>query len=101
MVKLVGSADNEVCGALADFLGHVDEEARAHHSREVTVDLREVEFMNSSGLQAFVAWIGRVRDLDASLQYRIVLLTDEAISWQRRSCRTLAMFASQLVRIES
>ena len=50
-VRLVGSAESEALGPLGDLLGRLHGEAVRLAVREVTVDVRELEFMNSFVLQ--------------------------------------------------
>ncbi|MDB4957395.1 MAG: hypothetical protein JWO36_4964, partial [Myxococcales bacterium] len=64
-------------------------------------DLRELEFMNSSCFKAFVAWIAMIRDLETDKQYRMHLLSNPNLHWQRRSLAALTCFAVDLVTIET
>jgi hypothetical protein len=57
--------------------------------------------MNSSCFKIFVAWLAQVRDLDAAKQYRIHLLSNPNLLWQRRSLAALSCFAVDLVAIET
>src|SRR5207248_4850533 len=59
-VKLVGNADLNVKAQLDRFISAVHEEGRRSSAEEVNVDLREMEFMNSSCLKTFVWWISSV-----------------------------------------
>jgi hypothetical protein len=68
---------------------------------KVIVDFRELEFMNSSCFKIFVAWLAQVRDLEATQQYRIHLLSNPNLLWQRRSLAALSCFAVDLVAIET
>jgi hypothetical protein len=100
-VTFSGSAESNAKTALDGLFKSLHEEALRQGIREVTLDLRELEFMNSSCLKSFVFWLREAQELDASKQYKIRLLSDEAKHWQRRSLAALACFAADLVRIES
>ena len=100
-VRLVGSAESVVMGALGKMLGKVHGEAIRLEVREVTVDMRELEFMNSSCFKAFVSWLGELQNLDPGRQYRIRFLSDEQKHWQRRSLGALSCFAVDLIQIDT
>lgn len=92
-VELHGTADTMVTRDLHVFLTDVHKEALARHASVVFVDLRDLEFMNSSCLKCFVAWLARIQDLDAAAHYRIRFLSDPTKHWQRRSLVALSSFA--------
>jgi len=100
-IVLDGTADLRTQEQLDDFLEAVDRSARAMKAPEVVVDLRKLEFMNSSCFKAFVSWIGRLQELDAGDQYKIRFLSDQRMLWQRRSLHALSCFAADLITIET
>jgi len=69
--------------------------------KTVKVDLRQLEFMNSSCFKIFVAWLAQLRDLDAAKQYKIQIVSNPNLLWQRRSLAALSCFAVDLVTIET
>lgn len=75
----------------------VDEEARRRGLREVEVDLRDLSFMNSSGILTLVRWITKAKANAASGGYKIVLRYDRNVTWQRTSIPTLAKLAPNVV----
>jgi hypothetical protein len=100
VVKLSGTADLRVTDSVEAILMHVHQKALELSSSEVQVDLRELEFMNSSCFKSFVSWISDVSELVAG-QYRIRFLSSPSILWQRRSLHALSCFAAELVTIEA
>jgi hypothetical protein len=98
-VRLVGSAESSAMAPLGDLLGRLHGEAVRLAVREVTIDMRDLEFMNSSCFKAFVSWVGELHDLDPGRQYRIRFLSDEHKHWQRPSLGTLRSVAVDLVQI--
>jgi len=100
-VTLIGNADLTVKAELDRFMTAVHEEARRIDAKEVVVDLRELEFINSSCLKSLVWWISSVNELAADRQYRITFLSSPAMYWQRRSLTALAGLASDLVSISA
>ena len=98
-VTLVGNADLNVKSELDRFMSAVHEEARRIGAKDVIMDLKELEFMNSSCLKCLVWWISSVNDLTADRQYHITFLSSPAMYWQRRSLTALAGLAGNLVSI--
>ena len=84
-VRLVGSAESVALAPLGVLLGKLHREAMRLAVREVTIDVRELEFMNSSCFEAFVDWLGVLQDVERGSQYRIRFLSDDQKHWQRRS----------------
>ena len=101
IVTLVGNADLNVKAELDRFMAAVHEEARRIGAREVVVDLKALEFMNSSCLKSFVWWISSVHELAAAHQYRINFVSSPSMYWQRRSLSALAGLATELVSISA
>jgi hypothetical protein len=101
LVSLVGTADLRSTEAVESLLAGVHKRALSGAVDEVRVDLRNLEFMNSSCFKSFVTWISQVQDLPEPAQYRIRFLSSPAILWQRRSLNALSCFAAHLVTIES
>lgn len=100
-ITLSGNADLTVKAQLEIFMAAVHEEASRLAAREVVVDLRQLEFMNSSCLKSFVWWISSVHELAAERRYHITFLSSPEMYWQRRSLNALAGLATELVSIEA
>jgi hypothetical protein len=64
--------------------------------------MRELEFMNSSCLKAFVSWIAKLEDVeDPQAQYRIRFLSDATKLWQRRSLGALTCIDADRLQVDS
>ena len=100
-LNLQGNADINVKALLDQFIGAVHEEARRLRVESVVVDLKRVEFMNSSCIKSLVWWVGCIQELEPANQYRITFLSNSANYWQRRSLHALAGLASDLVTIRN
>jgi hypothetical protein len=100
-VTFRGSADSQVMEPLDVMLVALHKHALAAKAREVVVDFRGLEFMNSSCFKAFVSWLSELQDVAEEAQYRIRILSDDNKHWQRRSLGALSCFAVDLIRIES
>jgi hypothetical protein len=64
------------------------------------VDVRRLEFMNSSCLASFVWWISTVQEQPAEDRYRIVFLSSPTVYWQRRSLGALATLADDIISVQ-
>ena len=100
VAKLSGTADLRVTESVEAILTRVHQTALELSIVEVRMDLRDLEFMNSSCFKSFVSWISDVSEMTAG-QYRIRFLSNPSILWQRRSLHALSCFAAELVTIEA
>jgi hypothetical protein len=100
-VSLSGTADLTVKNRLDRFLREVHAEAQRCLVEEVTVDVRRLEFVNSSCLKCFVWWIGTVQEQTGDGKYRIVFVSSPQVDWQRRSLNALACLASEIITIRA
>jgi hypothetical protein len=97
-VRFAGTGEAEGARVLDRFLGLLHDEALSQELREVTIELAELEFINSSCLKAMVAWIYKV-DTEGR-PYTIRLVRDAAMHWQRTSLATLQRLAPEVVVIQ-
>ena len=65
---------------------------------EVVIEMTDLDFINSSCLKAMVAWVYKV-DTEGR-PYKIRLLRDAGLHWQRTSLATLQRLAPDVVVIE-
>lgn len=100
-IQLTGTADTESRPDLDALVKQLHAEAVRLAVKTVKVDLRHLEFMNSSCFKIFVAWLAQLRDLDAATQYKIQIVSNPNLLWQRRSLAALSCFAVDLVTIET
>lgn len=101
LVRFLGTAESEAMPVLSDLLKKLHAGLLSSKVREVTVDLRDLEFMNSSCFKAFVTWVGFVEEVPAEQQYTIRFLSDPKKHWQERSLGALTCFATHLIRVEN
>jgi hypothetical protein len=100
-VTLSGTADLTVRSQLDRFLRDVHCEAQRSRVEEVAVDVRQLEFMNSSCLKCFVWWISTVQEQTPDGRYRIVFVSSPTVYWQRRSLNALACLANELITVQA
>ena len=99
VLRFSGNGDMNAINALSQFLKQVHDEARRLSVTEVTCDLQQLVFMNSSCFKSFVVWIDTVKNTVKG--YRIRFLTDPNLHWQRRSLEALRRLAVDTVTIEA
>ena len=99
--RLKGNADVSALDAIARLLVQVHAEATRLGIEETIVDLRELEFMNSSCFKGFVTWISNIQTLDSDRQYKVKFLSNPAMHWQKRSLHALRCFAVELITVEA
>jgi hypothetical protein len=97
-VRFAGTGEAEGAAVLDRFLGLLHRQVLSNELRRVTIELEELEFINSSCLKAMVAWIYKV-DTEGR-PYKIHLRRDATMHWQRTSLATLQRLAPEVVVIE-
>lgn len=97
-VRFAGTGEAEGAAVLDRFLALLHQEALALELREVTIELEQLEFINSSCLKAMVAWIYKV-DTEGR-PYKIRMLRDSSLHWQRTSLATLQRLAPEVVVVQ-
>jgi hypothetical protein len=97
-VRFAGTGEAEGAAVLDRFLTLLHRQVLSLALRRVTIELAELEFINSSCLKAMVAWIYKV-DTEGR-PYKIHLRRDASMHWQRTSLATLQRLAPEVVVIE-
>jgi hypothetical protein len=98
-LRCAGTADLVALEGLDAFLPKLHAELLSSQTTEVTVDLRELEFMNSSCFKSFISWIFMLEDLAPAEGYGISFLSNPNYHWQERSLHVLSSFAPDRVTI--
>ena len=96
---LKGTADYAALDGLEKLLTRTHAETKRLGAREVVIDLRELEFMNSSCFKCFVSWISDVQELSEGQLYKVELLSNPQLHWQKRSLHSLRCFAIELITV--
>lgn len=100
-LRLLGTADASVHSHVLQAVTAMREQAGALHVSEVVVDMRDLEFMNSSCFKCLITWLSDLLEQPVEQRYRIRFLSDPSKHWQHRSLRALSCFAVDLVTIEA
>jgi len=97
-IKITGAVEMRDPGEiLTPYWNKIDEKALERSLRVVEVDLRDLSFMNSSGILTLVRWITKAKGHAAGKSYQLVLQYDRNVTWQRTSIPTLAKLAPEVV----
>lgn len=96
---LKGNADYAALDLLDMLLTRLHAEAKRLGITEAQIDLRQLEFMNSSCFKSFVSWISEVQELDLDKQYKVTFLSNPKMHWQKRSLHSLRCFAIDLITV--
>ena len=85
---------------LNPFVDSVHAHLVASGTPEARVDLRELEFCNSSGFKSFIHWIQRITEAAPEQRYTLRFLSTPTRKWQRTSLLALSCYGVNTVTIE-
>lgn len=95
-LRVIGAVQN--ADARAEFrrrIEQLDVRIRREKLTAFTVDVRKLNFVDSSALRLFIDWVS----LAQSGGYQLVFIVDNAITWHRLSFSVLKSLAPSSVRI--
>lgn len=98
-LRIAGVADYAAVDSLEKLLDDVHDECVRAHVKQTSVDLRQLEFMNSSCFKCLVSWITILQELPAASQYKVMFVSNPAMHWQKRSLHSLRCFAEDLITV--
>jgi hypothetical protein len=98
-VRIAGVADYAALDALEELLGAVHDECVRSKVKQTDVDLRQLEFMNSSCFKCLVSWITVLQEIAPAAQYKIAFISNPQMHWQKRSLHSLQCFAETLITV--
>lgn len=96
---LRGNADHAAVELVETLLERIHTDARVLEVAGVVVDLRQLEFMNSSCFRHFIGWIAGIQELDDAHRYTVRFMSNPSFHWQRRSLQSLRSFAVDLITV--
>lgn len=97
--SLRGNADHAAVELVQVLLERIHADARVLDVSGTVIDLRQLEFMNSSCFRHFIGWIAAIQDLEATDRYSVRFLSSPHFHWQRRSLQSLRTFAVDLISV--
>jgi hypothetical protein len=100
-VTIVGEIDMQDPSIILDPLfDKIHKGAMASGLKLVNFDLRQLNFLNSSGIKAIAKWIMNLSSAPADKKYVIKILQNKSISWQTTSLPTLTFLVPGAVQLE-
>jgi len=66
---------------------------------DLVLDVRKVKQINSSALGLFIRWVAWINAEPVVRRYRLVVLADPGVLWQRANLKPLEMIAPDAIRI--
>lgn len=100
VVELVGNADHRTSDQMRELCVRLHTAALVAKVTAAVIDLRQLEFMNSSCFKALVTWVSDIQDLEPPTRYKLRAFSNPGIPWQKRSLQSLQYFAVDLVTVE-
>jgi hypothetical protein len=100
VITISGNGDMAAVDPLAFYLKQVSAVVTDLSIAEVEFDFRQLFFLNSSCLKAFVTWIRDTTEF-AGQGFQVRFISNPNLYWQRRSLEALQRLAPNVVRIES
>jgi hypothetical protein len=98
-IAVLGAVEMREPGdVLNPYWNRIDDEIRRRALKRVEVDLRDLNFMNSSGILTLVRWITKAKSHSGGDAYQMILRYDRNVTWQRSSVPTLAKLAPNVVQ---
>lgn len=86
VLKFIGRIDLQNPNlVLAPFFNELHEKIVQNGIKEVKCDIRDLHFINSSGIKCLILWILKIPNLEQKDQYNIVFVIDNNVTWQKSS----------------
>lgn len=82
---------------LAGFLKEAHKLALETDRKTVVLDVRDLVFLNSSGLREILQWINMVSALPPEKSYKVKFILDKHKSWQTVMLDNLKLFSANIV----
>ena len=67
--------------------------------KKVSVDIVDLDFLNSSAIKVMVDWVASVHKLYPEFQYKIIFIQKEASLWQEAITNTLVLLSPENVSV--
>lgn len=99
-IKLAGTITvRDPFSTIQPFLKEVHVRAMDARLKKLTVDVRELTFVNSSAVRLFVDWAVWLQREPEEKRYVISFWTNRSSTWQRASFPVLRSFAASVVEV--
>ena len=78
---------------ITPYFEKIHEQITSNNIKEVTLDFKKLNFLNSSGIKTITKWIMKIPALPDDKKYKMKLYYSEAITWQHTSLKILTYLA--------
>lgn len=85
---------------LNTFFDQLHDTLCARGARAVTVDVRQLKFINSTAFKPLIYWVSRITELDEPTQYQLKVRSSTRHRWQANLLNALSIFAPSVVSVE-
>jgi len=93
-VKFLGCVDlQDPEPVISPFFDKIHNKIITEGIKEITLDFRELNFLNSSGIKTITKWIMKIPPLSDDKKYKLKLIYSEDVTWQRTSLMILTYLA--------
>ncbi len=100
-VSFIGDVDMQDPGVILDPLfDKIHGGCVESGIKEVDLDFKQLNFLNSSGIKAIAKWIMKLGDLSEDKKYVIKIIHNRNITWQVTSLPTLTFLVPGAVKVE-
>ncbi len=100
-IVMKGNVDSAQPGKfMQPFFAEVHENILKNGIKSIEVDIKELNFLNSSGIKELVAWIMKLESVPAAEQYKIKFLCNKDLLWQESSISTILFLNPDMISQE-
>lgn len=78
---------------ITPYFEKIHEQIISNDIKEVTLDFKNLNFLNSSGIKTITKWIMKIPTLPDDKKYKMKLYYSESITWQHTSLKILTYLA--------
>ncbi|MCK5242411.1 hypothetical protein KAR34_08160 [bacterium] len=100
-ITLTGSIDMVSADEfLRSFFDTTTHNILKHKLKAVKVDVKNLTYINSSGIKELAAWILRLKELADEQKFKIIFQCDLSLEWQERTFKVM-VWLNECVSIET
>ena len=98
MVIISGCIDDSQPGKfMKPFFDDVHTHITSKKIKEIIIDIKNLVFLNSSGIKEFVSWILKVEVLPKEKLYKLGFVGNKNKIWQQFSLETLKLLSPEII----
>lgn len=99
-VRIFGVIDQAQPGKFLDpIVDWLHADALAHGWTGMDLDVRDLSFINSSGIKSFAGWIKKYMDTPAEGRYELSFIYKDTVTWQRATIKAFSAMSRGTVKV--